>query len=230
MIRTPLTSLALLAALSVLAGCGDDADPGTTDGSVGSADSSAAAPADDSGCAQVDAPEPKADGGATKPDAKLDPAQTNTITFATSCGDFTVTLDVKSAPATTASVAELARSGFYDNTVFHRIVPGFVIQGGDPTGTGTGGPGYKTVDKPSDSAGYTSGVVAMAKAGDEPAGTSGSQFFVVTAADSGLPPDYAIIGKVTSGMEVVKKIESLGTPTEQPSRPVVVTKATFSAK
>jgi cyclophilin family peptidyl-prolyl cis-trans isomerase len=130
-------------------------------------------------------------------------------------------------------VAELRRLGFdpvFDDTVFHRIVPGFVIQGGDPTGTGTGGPGYKTVDAPPSDAAYTLGVVAMAKSADEPAGTSGSQFFVVTATDSGLPPDYAIVGKVTKGMDTVKRIEALGTASEQPSRPVVVEKATFSAK
>ena len=212
--------IAPLLALSLLAACGDD--PGN--------DASTSKPAaDDSGCAQVEAPAPKDDGGATKPTAKLDPAKTNTVTFATSCGDFTVTLDVDGAPSTAASVAALAREGFYDNTTFHRIVPGFVIQGGDPTGTGSGGPGYQTVDKPASDAKYTLGVVAMAKTATEAPGTSGSQFYVVTADDSGLPPEYAIIGKVTTGMDTVKRIESLGTPTEQPSRPVVVTKATFSA-
>jgi peptidyl-prolyl cis-trans isomerase B (cyclophilin B) len=216
------TALALTALLVALAGCSDDTEP---------SGSMAAAP-DDSGCANVSAPAPKDDGGAEKPsgDRFLNPAKKNTVTFATSCGSFTVTLDVESAPATTASVAALAQAGFYDNTVFHRIVPGFVIQGGDPTGTGTGGPGYKTVDAPADDAKYTEGVVAMAKAGDEAAGTSGSQFFVVTAPDSGLPPDYAVIGTVTAGMEAVKRIESLGSPTEEPQRPVVINKATFAAK
>lgn len=160
----------------------------------------------------------------------LDPAKTNTVTFSTSCGAFTITLDAESARTTSASVAALARSGFYDDTTFHRIVPGFVIQGGDPTGTGSGGPGYSTVDKPASTAKYTSGVVAMAKAADDAPGTSGSQFFVVTAPDSGLPPDYAIVGKVTKGMDTVKRIEALGTASEQPSRPVVVRKATFDAR
>lgn len=214
------TALALTALLLTLAGCGGDTEP---------SGSTTTAAQDDSGCAQVEAPAPKDDGGATKPTAKLDPAKTNTVTFATSCGDFTITLDVENAPSTAASVAALARAGFYNDTVFHRIVPGFVIQGGDPTASGSGGPGYQTVDKPADDAAYTEGVVAMAKTADEPAGTSGSQFFVVTAADSGLPPDYAIVGQVTKGMDTVKRIESLGTPSEQPSRPVVVEKATFSA-
>ena len=182
----------------------------------------------DQKCANVEAPEPKSDGGATKPKGKLDPARTYAVTFQTSCGDFTVTLDVDGAPATAASFASLARSGFYDDTVFHRIVPGFVIQGGDPTGTGMGGPGYKTVDKPPSSATYTRGVVSMAKAAAERPGTAGSQFYVVTAPDAGLPPEYAIVGKVTAGMDTVERIEALGTPSEQPSRPVVVETATVS--
>lgn len=223
MIRTPMLLVTLLAALAVVTGCSDDPEPGA-------GGTSTAASPDESGCAQVTAPEPKQDGGETAPNEVLDPTQTNTVTFSTSCGSFTVTLDAENAVSTSASVAALARSGFYDDTVFHRIVPGFVIQGGDPTGTGTGGPGYKTVDAPPSDAAYTLGVVAMAKAADEPAGTSGSQFFVVTATDSGLPPDYAIVGKVTKGMDTVKRIEALGTASEQPSRPVVVEKATFSAK
>jgi len=212
---------ALLIALALVASCGKGDDEATH---------APTSSGDATGCAQVEAPAPKPDGGATAPNKVLDPTQKNTVTFSTSCGTFTVTLDVDDAVSTSASVAALARSGFYDNTVFHRIVPGFVIQGGDPTGTGTGGPGYKTVDVPPNGAAYTSGVVAMAKSADDPSGTSGSQFFVVTAPDSGLPTDYAIIGKVTKGMDTVKRIEALGTASEQPSRPVVLEKATFSAK
>ncbi|HUP99875.1 MAG TPA: peptidylprolyl isomerase [Aeromicrobium sp.] len=222
MIRKPTILMAMLAALSVVAACGGS-DAEDSNGSTKAAD-------DGSGCAPVAAPKPKQDGGAPQPKSRLDPAKTNTITFRTSCGDFTVTLDVKGAPSTTASVAALARTGFYDHTVFHRIVPGFVIQGGDPTGKGTGGPGYKTVDEPPSDAAYTRGVVAMAKTQHEAPGTAGSQFYVVTAADSGLPPEYAIIGKVTRGMKTVKRIEALGTASEEPQRPVVIEKATFSAK
>jgi cyclophilin family peptidyl-prolyl cis-trans isomerase len=209
--------MTLLAALSVLAGCAG-ADPGQ------------APSADDSGCADVTAPNPKPDGGQSRPLTDLDPAKTNTVTFRTSCGDFTISLDAGRAPSTTASVAALAGSGFYDHTVFHRIVPGFVIQGGDPTGTGSGGPGYQTLDRPPASTRYGRGSVAMAKTANEPPGTAGSQFFVVTSADAGLPPEYALIGKVTRGMDTVKRIESLGTPSEKPSRPVVIEKATFRAR
>ena len=216
--------IALLAAL-VFAGCGDD-DSDSDKSSGGGADTAAAK--GDGECADVQAPKAKPDGGAKKPKGKLDPSKTNTVEFQTSCGDFTVTLDVEGAPNTAASFAALARSGFYDGTVFHRIVPGFVIQGGDPTGTGTGGPGYKTVDKPPANASYTRGVVSMAKTGTEAPGTAGSQFYVVTGADAGLPPEYAIVGEVSAGMDAVMRIEALGTPTEQPSRPVVIEKATVS--
>jgi peptidyl-prolyl cis-trans isomerase B (cyclophilin B) len=215
--------LIALLALLVFAGCGDD-DSSSDKGSGSGADTTAAKSGDE--CADVSAPKPKPDGGAEKPKGKLDPAKTHTVEFQTSCGDFTVTLDVEGAPNTTASFASLARSGFYDDTVFHRIVPGFVVQGGDPTGTGMGGPGYKTVDKPPANASYTRGVVSMAKTGAEAPGTAGSQFYVVTGADAGLPPDYAIVGEVTAGMDAVMRIEALGTPTEQPSRPVVIEKAT----
>ena len=141
----------------------------------------------------------------------------------TSEGSFTIRLDAKTSPHTVASFESLAKKGFFDGTVFHRIVPGFVIQGGDPTGTGTGGPGYTTHDKVPADAKYTHGVVAMAKTGAEPPGTAGSQFFVVTGDDVGLPPEYAILGKVVSGLDVVDKIGQLGDPqTEQPTKTVTV--------
>jgi cyclophilin family peptidyl-prolyl cis-trans isomerase len=129
---------------------------------------------------------------------------------------------VKQSPNATSSIAYLADKKFYDGTVFHRIVPDFVIQGGDPTGQGSGGPGYSTVDKPPSNASYKKGIVAMAKTGDEPAGTAGSQFYVVTGADAGLPPDYAIVGKVTTGLDVVERIGKLGDSAEQPTFPVVI--------
>ena len=147
----------------------------------------------------------------------------------TNCGSFTIRLAVKTSPSTTASFVSLAQKHFFDGTVFHRIVPGFVIQGGDPTGTGQGGPGYQTVDKPPTSTRYTLGVVAMAKTQTEAAGTSGSQFFVVTGQDAQLPPDYALLGKVTSGNDVVSRIGQLGDPsTQQPTETVEIEHATVS--
>jgi len=159
----------------------------------------------------------------------LDPTKTYTVTARTNLGVFAFTLDLEDSPCTSASFAALVRKKFFDGTRFHRIVPGFVIQDGDPTGTGTGGPGYSVVDAPPASARYTKGVVAMAKTGAEPAGTSGSQFFVVTAADAGLPPDYALLGKVTRGLPVVERIGKLGNPAnEHPTRRIVVETMTVS--
>jgi cyclophilin family peptidyl-prolyl cis-trans isomerase len=162
----------------------------------------------------------------------LDTRKIYDVTLATSCGDITIRLTLKAAPTTGASFVSLARSGFFDKTVFHRIVPGFVIQGGDPTASGTGGPGYSTRDRVPRNAAYTRGVVAMAKAGNEPAGTGGSQFFVVTGADAGLPPDYALLGRVTKGMDVVREIGKLGDPASggagTPLQSVVIEKATVN--
>jgi cyclophilin family peptidyl-prolyl cis-trans isomerase len=110
-------------------------------------------------------------------------------------------------------------------------VPGFVIQGGDPTATGTGGPGYTTIDPPPPSTRYTLGVAAMAKSASDPAGASGSQFFVVTAPDAGLPPEYAVLGKVVRGLAVVQKIGKLGDPASggegTPTETVEIEKATL---
>jgi cyclophilin family peptidyl-prolyl cis-trans isomerase len=158
----------------------------------------------------------------------LAPEKTYSLSFTTNCGTFVVTLDQQESPKTAASLVALARAGFYDGTVFHRIVPGFVIQGGDPTQTGTGGPGYQTVDTPPADAAYLKGVVAMAKTAAEAPGTSGSQFFVVTADDAPLPPEYAIVGRVTSGLAVVERIGLLGDADEQPTEPVVVEKVTVT--
>ena len=177
----------------------------------------------DNGCKQVDRPAAKKNGGQTPPDKPLGPSEHPELTFTTNCGSFTVRLDPKLAPKTGASLVKLARNGFYDDTIFHRIVPGFVIQGGDPTQSGSGGPGYSTVDPPPADARYTKGVVAMAKTQDEPSGAAGSQFFVVTAPDAQLPPDYALLGNVTKGLNVVERIGRLGNPaTERPTRRVVV--------
>jgi cyclophilin family peptidyl-prolyl cis-trans isomerase len=154
----------------------------------------------------------------------------------TSCGKLTITLDVKQAPKTAASFVYLARRGFFDNLTFHRIVPGFVIQGGDPQGNGEGGPGYSVVEPPPDDVRYTRGTVAMAKTEIEDPGTSGSQFYVVTADDAQLPPDYAVLGKVTDGEDVVRTIGVVPTDQrnpdpalrERPLSPVVIRSVTIT--
>ena len=217
----------LLAALSLgFAGCGgdDEADEASPETTAATTTEQPAA----GGCESVDAPAARGEGEEEAPGEQLDADTTYTLAFETNCGTFTVTLDQKLAPQTTASLVSLAESGFYDGTIFHRIVPDFVIQGGDPTQTGGGGPGYQTVDAPPATAAYTKGVVAMAKTGAEPPGTSGSQFFVVTAADAQLPPDYAIVGEVTEGLDVVERIGLLGDASQQPTQTVLVERVTVA--
>lgn len=159
----------------------------------------------------------------------LSPKQPHTVHVLTNLGSFDIRLDVEDSPCVTSSFASLVRQRFFDATVFHRIVPGFVIQGGDPTATGTGGPGYTVADVPPKNSLYTEGVVAMAKSADEPPGTAGSQFFVVTASNAGLPPEYAILGVVTKGLKVVERIGRLGNRvTERPTRRVAVLKMTVT--
>jgi peptidyl-prolyl cis-trans isomerase B (cyclophilin B) len=220
--RLPLIVVLVLA----LAACG---------GSGGGGSKKQAAPpqttTDAAGCRSVTPPAPKAR-TESKPTKRLDPAKRYDVLIKTNCGDFTIRLAVKTSPATTASFASLVQKRFFNGTVFHRIVPGFVIQGGDPTGTGTSGPGYTTVDVPPASTRYTLGVVAMAKSGSDPPGTAGSQFFVVTTQDAQLPPDYAVLGNVVRGQAAVDKIGQLGDPTSGgegiPTETVEIESATLS--
>jgi len=210
---------AVLGALVVvLAGCGGDDEAAVETPTTAETEPAASA----TGCRSVEQPEPRTPPAGQAPTAHLDETKTYRVIVETNCGDLTITLDPKASPKAVASFVALSKADYFDGTTFHRIVPGFVIQGGDPTGSGTGGPGYSTVDTPAQSTRYTSGVVAMAKTGAEAPGTAGSQFFIVTAADAGLPPDYAVIGKVTGGQDVVARIAVLGDATEHPTQPVVV--------
>jgi peptidyl-prolyl cis-trans isomerase B (cyclophilin B) len=223
----------LCALLLGLTACGGDDD--SSDSAASKPDTSTA-PADTAQkqgvCRDVEQPTPRDGGGQKKPSKALDNSKTYEVELQTTCGSFTIRLDQKTSPNAAASFVALARNGFFDDTIFHRIVPGFVIQGGDPTVTGSGGAGYSVRDKVPANAKYGPGVVAMVKAGNEPAGTSGSQFFVVTGAGSGLTPDYALLGKVTKGMDAVQAIGQLGNPasggTGTPLQSVVIEKATVS--
>lgn len=155
------------------------------------------------------------------------------VTLTTSCGEIQITLDVKDDPKTASSFASLVKSGFYDGLGVVRVVPGFVLQAGDPNGDGSGGPGYSVVEPPAKNASYRRGVVAMAKTGADAPGTSGSQFFIVTGPDAGLPPEYAIAGKVTKGLNVADAIGAIppqGGQDGPPTMPVVIEKATLSTK
>ena len=209
-----MRALLLVLVVSALAtGCGGGNGADTTTSAAG-------------GCESVDAPAAREPGSRKAPTQPLDAGKTYSLAVDTNCGSFTMELDPAVAPRTAASLVALANDGYFDDTIFHRVVPGFVIQGGDPSQSGAGGPGYTTVDVPPADAKYTRGVVAMAKGGTEAPGTSGSQFFVVTADDAGLPPDYAIVGKVTEGMDAVDRIDALGVGDGPPSQPVVVTSVT----
>ena len=224
--RRLLLLLALLASLAAVAGCGGDDEPADNTATTTTEEP---APAD-AGCEEVDPPEPKGEQKLKKPKLKLDPSKTYTAKVVTSCGEFSIQLDAKRAPKTGGSFVALAKAGFFDDTTFHRVAKGFVIQGGDPSGDGTGGPGYSVVEAPPEDLQYTRGVVAMAKTGTEAAGTSGSQFFVVTGEDTGLPPDYALLGEVTEGMETVDRIAVVETvPPEDgnPTAPIVIESITI---
>ena len=207
--RVATAAAALLAALA-LSACG------------GGGESTTASAGD---CQQVDAPQP----GERKADPpKADAPTAKGVVFDTNCGSFTITFDGR-APKTAASMQSLVEQGFYDGLSIHRVVGDFLIQGGDPLGDGTGGPGYTIDEKPPPGLSYTKGTVAMAKTDAQPVGESGSQFLIAVAPDIGLTPDYALVGKVTDGMDVVQAISELAPDGEdgEPTSPVVISKATL---
>lgn len=207
-----LLALALGTVLA-LAGCGGgDAAPSTTDASGND-------------CTPVQAPAPSQ--RKAKP-PKADAPTVKGVVFETNCGSFTVGFDPR-APKTDASIQSLVEQGFYDGLTIHRAVGGFLIQGGDPAGDGTGGPGYTVDEPPPRDLAYRKGTVAMAKTQNQPTGRSGSQFFVAVAPDLGLTPDFALVGEVTSGFDVVQAISELAPDGADgpPTMPVVIEKATL---
>ena len=217
--RRTRSSLLMSLLLLGLAGCGEGEE-----GAGGETTPARTA----NGCEVVSAPEPRGEQQVAEPAERLRPGVDYVATVRTNCGDFDIALDVERAPATTSSFVHLARQDFYDGLTFHRVSPGFVIQGGDPLGDGRGGPGYTVREAPPESLTYEKGVVAMAKAGDEPAGASGSQFFVVTE-NADLDPDFALLGRVTRGMEVVERIAASEVDgTETPQDPVVISDVTIT--
>lgn len=157
------------------------------------------------------------------PAMAIDVNKKYTAVMETSAGRITVALNAKETPITVNNFVHLARKGFYNGSSFHRVIPTFMIQGGDPKGTGMGGPGYTFADEPFTGE-YTRGTVAMANAGPD---TNGSQFFIMHA-DYGLSPDYVIFGKVTEGMGVVDAVATAptvqdGRENSKPVTPVTIT-------
>ena len=236
--RRSVVLIAILLAALILVACGKD-DPRsaattTTPAAPAAADTATSTTPEirprsaHDGCKAVAAPEPSAEQERRRSRQKLSRNRTYTAILRTNCGTIRIRLDVRNSPKTTASFAGLARNGFYDGLTFHRIAkPGgndYVIQGGDPLGTGNGGPGYTVVEPPPGDFRYTRYVVGMAKSEDEQPGTSGSQFFIVTAASAPLPAWYAVLGRVVGGQKVVRRIARLATDpsTEMPIDPVVM--------
>jgi len=156
------------------------------------------------------------------PELQIDKTKTYTAVMETSEGEITIELSAAKTPITVSNFVSLAKKGFYNNTIFHRVIKGFMIQGGDPKGDGTGGPGYKFDDEPFEGE-YTKGTIAMANAGPD---TNGSQFFIMHA-DYPLPKNYVIFGKVIKGIEIVDKIAESpveASPMGEMSKPIEAVK------
>lgn len=232
MLRRTLPAILLTLAL-VAAACGDDETANSTV-AIGAVVDTTGAAADDTistveylafraqpTFCDADAPEPATAMTFSEPD-DLELSGVVTAVITTSCGDVVIELDVDAAPETVNSFVFLAEQGYFDGTVSHRVVDGFMIQVGDPTATGRGGPGYLISDELPTEEGfvYSRGTVAMANAG---ANTGGSQFFLVLA-DAPLPPSFSVFGTVISGLDVMDRIA--GVPTvaratgQEPSSPI----------
>jgi len=231
-----LASVALL-----LIACGKDDPAGAAEATATAAPATATAtettPARSSqdGCSAVALPQPAADPAAPLSKVRLNPRRAWTATVRTNCGTIRIRLAVGRAPKTASSFAGLVRRRYFDGLTFHRVAkPGgqdYVIQGGDPLGNGQGDPGYRVVEAPPKNLKYVRYVAAMAKTQTEAAGTSGSQFFIVTAADARLPPDYALLGEVVGDKRAVTRIAAVPTDptTEAPVDPVVISTARISS-
>ncbi len=154
------------------------------------------------------------------PDLGIDPNKRYTAVMSTSKGDMTIALAPERAPNTVNAFVFLARNGYYDGLNFHRIIPGFMAQGGCPEGSGRGGPGYQFADELPPAGRYEIGSLAMANAGPN---TNGSQFFIVSGASGvGLPPQYSLFGQVIQGLDVLKEIEAVGSGSGAPKEPVTI--------
>jgi cyclophilin family peptidyl-prolyl cis-trans isomerase len=161
-----------------------------------------------------------------EPPMSIDAAKRYTATMVTSKGAMTIALDPQAAPRTVNSFVFLARFHYFDGIVFHRVIPGFVLQGGDPTGTGTGGPGYKFADELPAPGRYELGSLAMANAGPD---TNGSQFFIISGRDGmGLPPSYSLFGKVVAGLETVAAIDAVGSRSGKTTEKVTIESVTIA--
>ena len=177
-------------------------------------------------CPAVDGSSPTRQEFDEAPPMCIDPAKRYTATMTTSMGTMKIALDPAMAPNTVNNFVVLARYHYYDGIIFHRIIDGFVCQGGDPTGTGRGGPGYRFADELPPPGRYEIGSLAMANAGPD---TNGSQFFLISGpSGAGLPPQYALFGKVVSGLEIVDAMQKVDTDrSDRPHEDVVIESVTI---
>jgi cyclophilin family peptidyl-prolyl cis-trans isomerase len=206
------TAVATLVAVPLIAGCGssDSASTGADTAATGATGAEAGA----------------AKTWSSAPKMAIDPKSAYTAVLRTSEGNITIALDPKTAPKTVNNFVFLSKEGFYDGLTFHRVIPDFVIQGGDP-GNDTGGPGYAFEDELPKAGDYKLGSVAMANSGPN---TNGSQFFIITGQQGvQLPPNYSLFGQVTKGQDVADKISTMAAPgTETPDPPVTIEKVTIT--
>ena len=234
--------IAIAAALPALAACGKDeglsdasTTPTTTTATVAQSatTTTTALPPRSAkdGCDPVAPPKPSSSPTRRLSKKMLSTKSSYEAVLQTNCGTIRILLAVRRAPKTTSAFAGLVRNRFYDGLSFHRIAKpagnDYVIQGGDPLGDGNGGPGYSVVEKPGKTTKYTRGIVAMAKTATDAPGTSGSQFFIVTAEETPLPPEYALLGRVIGSFAAVNRIAKLETDpvSEMPVDPVVIQRA-----
>jgi len=177
-------------------------------------------------CPAPDGSSPKQQQFDGPPPMCIDPSKRYSASMDTTKGTMTIALDPIAAPTTVNNFVFLARYHYFEGIVFHRIIPGFVLQGGDPTGTGRGGPGYQFADELPAPGRYELGSLAMANAGPN---TNGSQFFVISGPQGvRLPPQYSLFGKVVSGLEVVSAIDAVGTGSGTPKERVEITSVTVN--
>jgi cyclophilin family peptidyl-prolyl cis-trans isomerase len=177
-------------------------------------------------CPAADGSSPKRQRFDYRPPMCIDPTKRYTAEMVTSKGSMTIALDPVAAPVTVNNFVVLARYHYFEGIFFHRVIPGFVLQGGDPEGTGMGGPGYKFSDELPKAGRYELGSLAMANSGPN---TNGSQFFIISGPQGmRLPPSYTLFGKVVAGLDVVAAIDAIGTSSGQPTERVVIESVTIS--
>jgi cyclophilin family peptidyl-prolyl cis-trans isomerase len=178
------------------------------------------------GCPAPDGSSPQRQSFEGAPPMCIDQAKRYTAEMVTTKGTVRIALDPVAAPRTVNNFVVLARYHYFDGIFFHRVIPGFVLQGGDPQGTGTGGPGYRFEDELPKPGRYEVGSLAMANAGPD---TNGSQFFIISGAQGvRLPPSYSLFGKVVSGLDVVADIDAIGTKSGTPKERVVIQSVTIT--